>query len=297
LLRIALDASKFTRPIQMITRHYNETFVRPGAATLFFVNENGCAITCKHVINLIGNRDAINSHYDKFKEEKALIGKNKHNQRIKELEARYNFHINKEEPITIQVKDIFVDCTSEVSIRYKWVNHPKYDLTIIIFEDFKNPLYQTYARFIKDSSTLKQGRFLCRLGYPFPEFTNFQYNKDTDDIEWTNIGQTTTPRFPIEGMLTRNLIDGGKVFGIELSTPGLRGQSGGPVFNKQGLVCGMQSSTNHLHLGFDMKSFEYKANGETIKVNNQPFLHVGHCIHADIIKEFLNSNGIKYYEE
>ena len=58
----------------------------------------------------------------------------------------------------------------------------------------------------------------------------------------------------------------------------------------------MQSSTNHLHLGFDMKNFEYKTGGKVIKVTNQPFLHVGHCIHADIIKEFLTTNKIHFYE-
>jgi hypothetical protein len=97
-------------------------------------------------------------------------------------------------------------------------------------------------------------------------------------------------------MLTRNLIDAGKVFGIELSTPGLKGQSGGPLFNEQGLICGMQSMTNHLHLGFDMKNAEHKIGGKTIKVTNQPFLHVGHCIHADVIKEFLTANSIRFYE-
>ena len=85
-------------------------------------------------------------------------------------------------------------------------------------------------------------------------------------------------------MLTRNLVESTKIIRLELSTPGLRGQSGGPLFDEDGLICGMQSSTNHLHLGFDMKNFEYKTGGKTIKVTNQPFLHVGHCIHANIIK-------------
>ena len=82
------EVANFTRPIQTITRNYSETIVRPGAATLFFVNENGCAITCKHVIDLIGNRDAINKNYDNFRKEKATIGKNKYNQRLKELEKK-----------------------------------------------------------------------------------------------------------------------------------------------------------------------------------------------------------------
>ena len=288
------EVSKFTRPIHTITRNYNETIVSPGAATLFFVNEEGCAITCKHVVDLIGNRLAINDHYEKFKSEKRAIGKNnKYNQRIKALEATYNL----KDGTTVQLKELFVGVTSEPTIKYRWLNHPKYDLSVLIFEDFKNPLYQSHAKFLKDSSTLKQGKYLCRLGFPFPEFTNFQFNTATDDIEWTNTGQIETPRFPIEGMLTRHLINEEGIIGVELSTPGLRGQSGGPLFNQDGVVCGMQSGTNHLHLGFDMKNFECKANGRSIKVTNQPFLHVGHCIHVDIIKAFLKNNNIKFYEE
>jgi Trypsin-like peptidase domain len=286
------EVSKFTRPIHTITRNYKETLVSPGAATLFFVNEEGCAITCKHVIDLIGNRQAINENYKKFQLEKNQIGKNKYNQRLKTLEEKYNF---KEDTI-IQLKELFVSVTSEPSVNYRWINHPKYDLSILIFENFKNPLYQSYAKFVKDSSTLKQGKYLCRLGFPFPEFTNFQYNALADDIEWITDGRTETPRFPIEGMLTRHLMHENEIAGIELSTPGLRGQSGGPLFNQDGLICGMQSGTNHLHLGFDMKNFEYKISGRTIKVTNQPFLHVGHCVHADIITKFLRENNIKFYE-
>lgn len=291
------EVSKFTRPIHTITRNYKEDIVRPGAATLFFVNEDGYAITCKHVIDLIRQRSAVNQHYAEFSKEKNALGNNKYTERLRELEIKHNLKSTKNKPITIQIKELFVGCTAEETFNYRWIDHPKYDLSILIFENFKQPLYESYATFVKDSSILKQGKFLCRLGYPFPEFTNYKYNSEKDDIEWTNDGQTATPRFPIEGMLTRNLLNGNELFGLEISTPGLRGQSGGPLFDKEGLICGMQSQTNALHLGFDMKNFEYKSNGDIIKVNNQPFLHVGHCIHVDIIKDFLKSNNVKYYEQ
>jgi hypothetical protein len=286
------EVGQFTRPIHTISRNYNEKIVNPGAATLFFVNENGCAVTCRHVIELIGNRSNINAHYESFAKEKTIIGKKNYNKRIKELEAKYNFKTD----TLIQLNELFAGVTTDTNLNFRWINHPTYDLSILIFDNFKNPAYQSHAVFLKDTSVLKQGKLLCRLGYPFPEFTNFKYNDETDNIEWTNEGQVETPRFPIEGMLTRNLVDSGKIIGLELSTPGLRGQSGGPLFDEEGLICGMQSSTNHLHLGFDMKNFEYKTGGKTIKVTNQPFLHVGHCIHANIIKEFLTSNSVKFYE-
>ena len=288
------EVGRFTRPIHTITRNYNETVVSPGAATLFFVNELGVAITCRHVMEVLGYRQAINEKYEKFKGDKASIGKNnKFNQRLKALETTYQYG----EGALIQVKEWFAGVTSDPTATYRWVSHPVYDLSILFFENLKNPMYQSYARFVKNGSDLKQGKFLCRLGFPFPEFTNFQYNQTTDDIEWIAGGIAETPRFPIEGMLTRHLMHDGRIHGLELSTPGLRGQSGGPLFDEKGLVCGMQSGTNHLHLGFDMKNFEFRANGRNIRVNNQPFLHVGHCVHVDIIKDFLRDNNVKFYEE
>ena len=288
------DVSRFTRPIQFISRNYKENIATGGAGTMFFVNEFSCAVTCKHVIDLIGSRSHINQNYANFRAEKQALKKDKYYQKtIRELEEKYNYKAD----TIIQLSERFLDCTADSEMRFRWINHPKYDLAIIIFEQFQQPLYQSYARFLKDGSTLKQGKSLCRLGYPFPEFTNFQYDPQADDISWTNSGIMGTPRFPIDGMLTRHLAEDGIIFGIELSTPGLRGQSGGPLFDRNGLVCGMQSKTNALHLGFDMKEAEHNVNGKTIKVNNQPFLHVGHCIHVDIIKSFLAQNGIKFYEE
>src|SRR5687767_13221504 len=145
------EVGRFTRPIHTISRNYNDTGVTPGAATLFFVNENGVAVTCKHVINVIGNRQDINEHYNKFRAEKMAIGRNnKYNQRIKALEEAFNYKPD----ALIQLKELFVGVTMETTSSYRWINHPVYDLTILVFENFKNPAYQSYARFIKDSSIL-----------------------------------------------------------------------------------------------------------------------------------------------
>ncbi len=93
---------------------------------------------------------------------------------------------------------------------------------------------------------------MYRLGYPFPEFSNFQYNRITDDIEWTTTGNPHSPKFPLDGMVTRFGGDSVQNLTIEMSTPGLRGQSGAPLFNSEGLIYGMQFMTSRLHLGFDL---------------------------------------------
>ena len=46
------EISNFTRPILFVQRHNSDKLI-PGSATLFFVNEQGYALTCKHVVNNI----------------------------------------------------------------------------------------------------------------------------------------------------------------------------------------------------------------------------------------------------
>ena len=286
------EVDKFTRPIHTITRTYGG-LMSPGSSTLFFVNENGVAITCKHVAQHILDSDAVNLKYNTFKKERDLIPHdNKFKGKVIGLETKYAL----KKVSIIQIKNNFVNCFPGIT-HFTCHLHPTLDLAIIEFKGQNQNLYNSYATFVRDQNKIKQGKSLCRLGYPFPEFTNFQYNQVTDDIEWTATGNQSSPRFPIDGIITRFGADQNQVATIELSTPGLRGQSGGPLFDTQGLVYGMQSMTHHLHLGFDVKDLEVVSDGKKANVSNYPFLHVGHCIHVDRIKEFLKQFNIKYYEE
>ena len=60
------EVSQFTRPIHSIMRTYSGEII-PGAATLFFINEDGYAITCKHVLELLLDADRAKVNYDLFK--------------------------------------------------------------------------------------------------------------------------------------------------------------------------------------------------------------------------------------
>ncbi|MBN8821751.1 MULTISPECIES: trypsin-like peptidase domain-containing protein [unclassified Spirosoma] len=282
----------FTRPLHSIVRLYGHDGIIPGTATLFFVNEEACAITCKHVADLVAQADAIFQNYREFQGARRDVLREKNaNHLISQLETKYKLS-----PDTIiRIRNNFIGCVDQFQ-RLNIDRHPTQDLAILRFEGYKRVLYNSYATFLRDTSRIKPGRSLCRLGYPFPEFTNFRYNPSIDDIEWDTTGRILSPSFPIDGIVTRLTTDNRGVLGIEMSTPGLRGQSGGPLFDTNGLIFGMQSSTTHLHLGFDIEDHEVLVNGRKRRVSNYPFLNVGRCVHVDVIKAFLREKGVNYYE-
>ena len=281
---------QFTRPLHTISRTYGG-LILPGSSTFFFVNNNGVAITCKHVLDLIPAADNINQSYLQFKAERERIPKDgKYKRNLQGLEIKYKYNADS----TIQLKNNFLNCFDTIK-EITCHAHPTLDLAIMEFKGFNKIYYTSHARFIKDNNKIKQGKSLCRIGFPFPEFNNFKHNPDTDDIEWTNTGNPNSPSFPIDGIVTRFVgSNQNEITGIEMSTPGLKGQSGGPLFDTAGNIYGMQFATNHLHLGFDMKDIEIINNGKKSKVSNYPFLHVGICVHADKIKEFLHQHNINF---
>lgn len=286
--------ASYTRPVNTIIRTYGGKQIIPGSSTLFFVNGEGYAITCKHIADMLASSDKINNTYLEFKKERDVIPKDgKYKMRLKGLEMKYKYN----EDTVVQIKNSFVDCVDTMS-GYTCHVHPTYDLAILKFNDFNSLHYTSHATFLKDGASIKQGNFLCRLGFPFPEFTNFKYNEAIDDIEWTTTGIQTSPRFPIEGMVTRFLADENRTLsGIELSTPGLRGQSGGPLFNDKGTVYGMQFSTKHLHLGFDFIDKEILVDNKLKKISDYSFIHLGQCVHVDVIKAFLREHNVNFVEE
>jgi hypothetical protein len=278
----------FTRAIHSISRNFGSTKVERGAATLFFVNQEGWALTCKHVAQWLTQADAINKNYAQYHSE----SKNLNTGQKKALAKKMGL----DETKTAEMKVTFVDCVDHIS-NIRFFLHPEYDLAVLKFEGFQKVSISGNPVFLKEDQSAQPGAMLCRLGFPFPEFSNFRLDAEKDTLEWTKNGQPSSPRFPIEGMLTRFLGDkSGKVYGIEMSTPGLRGQSGGPLFDPEGRIVGMQSRTKHLHLGFDIEEKEVIAHGKVKKVNDYAFIHLGECIHVAVIKEFLRKNEVSFEE-
>jgi S1-C subfamily serine protease len=104
------------------------------------------------------------------------------------------------------------------------------------------------------------------------------------------------PRFPIEGIFTRTIDSRSEddtplkfpIRFVETSTPGLRGQSGGPTVDARGTIWAIQSKTAHLPLGFSPP-----VPGNSNLTEHQ-FLNVGIGIHPVTLFAFFNEQGIKF---
>ena len=285
--------ANFTRPIYTIHRNYDSQLIQAGASTLFFVNADGWALTCRHVADLIVGAEQLRKKRKDFENE-LLIHKGKKNikQFTKELERKYGY--SKKE--TFEIQNLFFNCI-EGPLEFEILGSKDYDVALIHFKNFTNLVCTSFPVFAANGRELKQGKYICRLGFPFAEFSNYEYDISTNQLKWTKNGKSETPRFPIEGMVTRRLTDPqGNVMGFELSTPGLKGQSGGPAFDTNGVIWGMQSSTAHLDLDFDIDQIVIRG-GTKKKVTDSAFLHVGQCIHVDILKNFMRENGVRFEEK
>src|SRR6187431_2451982 len=128
--------------------------------------------------------EGINQNYAAFKAERDRLPKDaKYKSNLKGLELKYKFT-----PDTIvQIKITFVDAVDQMS-GFTVHLHPTLDLAILKLNDFTKLMYTDVAVFKKHGADIRQGERLCRLGFPFPEFTNFRYNEAIDDIEWTSEG-------------------------------------------------------------------------------------------------------------
>ena len=208
-------AANYTRAIHTISRNYLSETIQAGTATLFFVNADGWALTCAHVAKGLVIADQVRSKYDAFKAESATGNKKS----LKAIEAKYNLS----RKATVEIRNNFVNCVDGY-LNLEMIIHPTLDVALLKFSEFSKLHCDKFPVFAKDSTGLKPGKTLCRLGFPFPEFTNFSYDKTAGSINWTVGGKDATPRFPIDGMLTRQVADSsGNIEGFEMSTPGLRG--------------------------------------------------------------------------
>jgi hypothetical protein len=280
-------ARHFTQPIIISTRFFDKT-VECGCGAFIILNEEGWIITVAH---LWESFFAFQHHAKEISEYKRQLETIQQDQSIDAKHKRKKIGRLLTNPKWITNHSFWWGSDGVQLIDIKPL--PEGDLVIGRLEPFNPNFICTYPVFKNPTSNLDQGTSLCKLGFPFHEIkASFDDAKNAFEIA---PGSLPLPFFPIEGIYTRNVIVGKSKDGkyeikfLETSTPGLRGQSGGPIFDSKGTVWALQSRTYHFPLGYSPK---VKKNGKEVEENQ--FLNVGCGIHPELIVAFLKDNGVKF---
>lgn len=169
------------------------------------------------------------------------------------------------------------------------------DVAVFRLSNFDPARVSRYPAFYSGGST-QTGVSLCKLGFPLPE-VKLSYFPDQRRFD---LGPgTQLPYFPLDGMLTRHImvadplphrINYERVM-LEVSTGGLRGQSGGPLFDQAGRIWGIQSRIMTFPMGFDVEIKD--ARGKVASKMPQVF-HVGWAASVQAIVPILRELQIAF---
>ena len=174
---------------------------------------------------------------------------------------------------------------------------PAADLALGRLEPFDPATIQRFPVFKDPARGYVPGRSLCKLGFPLHRIEPV-YDEKANTFTLPE-GSVPLPMLPLEGMFTRVVNtrfpgrgDGDPSAFIETSTPSLIGQMGGPVFDSEAIVWGIQSHTIHHPLGF-----QPPVPGGPAGLVEHQFLNTGLAVHASVIRRFLDAEGVEYKSE
>lgn len=282
-------AGAFTFPYVGLRRKHDGTvFSTVGA--FIVLNSQGWCITAAHLMaEIVKAKQSTRSVAEidaKIAELKRKDGKrtNRERHELERLEARRLGHLS--HSAEIWALPNFSDTHPHI-VEHHVARHA--DVAAFRLEPFDGTSISRYPVLREGHASVRPGTAVCRVGFPW-----HHVDATYDGESGFNVsGGFPVPTFALDGMVSRfnaqQFPDGTQATYIETSAPGLRGQSGGPLLDAEGRVCGLQSGTAHYDLGFDAT---YERDGKQI-VERQ-FLNVGRALHVDDIKAFLDSLEIAY---
>ena len=276
------DNSNYLLPFIEGVKYYGSNEIEHALGTMMILNKNGDILTCKHIAKEFIENNILSKRYREFLDECKKASKSEKER----IEKKYGFKGNS---VVLTNINLPFEVQGEIGIEIKF--HEYLDLAIIKFKNVKFDC-EKYPIFSKELPV--QGQSLCKLGYAFPEYSYFEYSKKDNNIILKKEMTSNFPLFPMDGIMTRLVVDEkGIISMFETSTPGLRGQSGGPIFSPSGVVFGIQSMTRHIDLNFDVNT-TVKRGISNKKVVYTPFINLGVGISSVKIIEFLKENGVEY---
>lgn len=279
-------ASNYTQPVIVSQKHFDGT-ANAGCASFIVVNEEGWILTSAHVIAPMLAAKHHESEIANFNKQESDIQNNNKTPRKKRRQL-----LRKLKPNPQWITNLsFWWANDNFRINNFKFNQLK-DIATGKIESYDQSFCSNYPVFKDPKDSFSPGTSLCRLGFPLHD-VNTTFNEETG--QWKiDAGVLPMPRFPLDGIHTRvcQMVDqkaNRMAEYIETSSPGLRGQSGGPIFDRHGHIWGLQSRTHHFNLGF---SPPVKSGNKEIKEHQ--FINVGLGTHVKEIVKFLTEHQISF---
>lgn len=279
-------AMRITYPLVVSMRFYDKS-IDSGLGSFVVLNDDGWIITAAH--NL-GAAFAFNQHQQEIKEYNEKIEKINANKLIKDHQRKIMAKAIKPNPKW--VTDFAIMLVGQpIEIKENFV-YGEHDVAFLRVDKTVIKDQAIFPSFI-DPNKIKAGTSLCKFGYPFVEFKS-TFNEITNQFELPK-NLFPVPFFPIEGIYTRNFLKGKSqdqtmdIIFLETSSPGLKGQSGGPICDIDGNIYAIQSQNVTLPLGFVGTTEVGKK-----KIEENQFLNIGIGVHPKTIVELLNKHNIRF---
>lgn len=284
-------ASKYTRPVVISHKNLkNECSAAIGSFVV--INAEGWAVTAAHIVLEADRLDKMTRLYlDTQEKKKCIYEDTSLDQKTRSKMLKDLPKIEKDAVTNSSVWWGMDGLLTEEIIVIQLV-----DLAFVKFKNFNPSWVENYPIFKNPSKNISPGKSLCRIGFPFATISpTFNESKDTFILP---PGSIPLPLFPNEGIFTRNVniaFDHNiskppyELMFIETSSAGLKGQSGGPIFDVNGYIWGIQSQTRHYPLGFSPEV----PNGKHGEKEHQ-FLNIGWGVHIKTLIGAMNDLNIKH---
>ncbi len=279
-------AKNFTYPLVVAIQFHDGT-IEAGLGAFIVLNDDGWLVTAAH--NL-GAAIAFQQHQNEIKIYNEKVEKINKDKKIKNHERQVLQKAIKPNPKWVTNFSIMLSGqTIPVLEHFIYGEH---DIAFIRVDRNTLAEQKVFPKIINPDN-IQYGTSLCKLGYPFIE-VKATFNETTKLFELPK-NLLPVALFPIEGIYTRDILSGKTkdqsmdIMFLETSSPGLKGQSGGPIFDTEGNIYAIQSQNVTLPLGFKGM---VEINKKIIEENQ--FLNLGIGVHPKTIVKLLNKHNIKF---